>query len=105
MVRDRRQRNGNNVADQRGRICMTTDEDCCSLHIGVGEKGCLNFAEFDTESANLDLLILATKQFDGAVWTIPSKVSGVIKPMSCLRVADKAFASLLGISPIIASKA
>ena len=41
---------------------------------------CLDLAEFDTEAAQLDLIVAAAEKFDAAVGAIPRQVAGTVDP-------------------------
>ena len=75
---------------------------------GIAQHGSLDLAGLDPETANLDLLVGAAVEGQGAVAVPCGEVAGAIDPLprfECERVRDEAFRGQAGTAPVAARQA
>ena len=63
-------------------------------------KGGFDFAEFDAEAAEFDLLVFAAEELDGAVGPVAAEVAGIVEPLAGERMVDEAGLGLFRIVPV-----
>src|ERR1700722_3460133 len=72
------------------------------LYRGVGTKHSLDFAQLDSETANLHLLIRPPYEFDFSIVAVSGKIAGAIELASLwiVGVRDKPFGRQFGTSKV-----
>ncbi len=78
---------GDGVGDESAvSVGALVGDDDAFADVGVGEEGGFDFAEFDAEAADLDLVVGAAEVFEGAVGAPAGDVAGAVHAFAGLAV-------------------
>ncbi len=94
---------------------LNTADDCPAVRRGgikqgngIFDAGCglkllFDFIQFDAETAQFDLIVMAAAKFDPAIAGPAGKVTGAIEPLARLiGIGDEPFAGQVGALPVFA---
>jgi hypothetical protein len=63
-------------------VLVSTNEGDVLPHRRVSRQVSVDFAEFDSESTNLDLVVRATGTFDGSIWVVATEIPSPVHPVA-----------------------
>ncbi len=75
------------------------------VHAGAGAQRGGDFAQFDTEAAQLDLIVVAAEEVQGAVGTPAGQIAAAVHALAglfCERIGDEAFGGQIGTAQVAA---